>query len=276
MKKKVITSILIGLLALSIGACGDAAPAGPVEEEVENQEITLTLEVWDDNLTSTKEVERTGKYTGTLVDGIPNGKGKFETQNEAGDAWYYSGDFKDGRFEGQGISCWEDDETPDRKGTYKNGLFTPDLAEFCAYVIPTGHNDMAVQEKSIQYIKSHPEFFPAKDELSLEAVKSNMDSSVEYKHLQKNVNEYLETFVTAQNLYAAQVQQYDIMGHTITMILGLDQSDYTMHTLYYPGNCDIFQGDAISYIGLPLGFATFDDTNGGQTWSSILLLSDIW
>lgn len=270
-------AILALTVAIAVSACGEqASPPEPVEEEVENVEMTLTLEDWTDDGTGKEEYERTGTYTGTVVDGIPNGKGKFDTQNSEGITWHYEGDFKDGKFNGHGKQTWDNEDVQTIEGTYMDGCFTPDTAEFFASTIPSMTNDFTMSDKSISYIKSHPDFFPAKDAETLEKVKENMDTSIEYKHLQKNVANYLETFVTEQNLYVAQVEEGVMYGNEYTFLLVGSESDGTYRELWYPGKCDLFQGDYASYIGLPVGFATFDNTNGDKSWASIIVVSDLW
>lgn len=76
-----------------------------------HEEITITFPYGD----------RTGYYTGSTVDGLPDGYGVFETQNEEGYRWVYIGDFEDGIFSGWGETFWE--AGSDRElGIYENGL----------------------------------------------------------------------------------------------------------------------------------------------------------
>jgi len=63
--------------------------------------------------------ERTGIYTGTLENGLPNGRGKFESVNSEGTAWYYEGDFVDGHFQGEGKCTWVSGEYIE-EGFYKD------------------------------------------------------------------------------------------------------------------------------------------------------------
>lgn len=59
-----------------------------------DKQMTLSLSYGD----------RSGIYTGEVNEqGVPNGKGKFTTQNAQGNPWVYEGDFKNGHFEGQGV-----------------------------------------------------------------------------------------------------------------------------------------------------------------------------
>ncbi|MCI9627514.1 MAG: hypothetical protein HFI90_12160 [Clostridia bacterium] len=66
--------------------------------------------------------ERSGTYTGeiTLLEGHPNGRGRFETQDDAsGMKWYYEGEFTDGTITGKGKCVWEDGQM--KEGSYIEG-----------------------------------------------------------------------------------------------------------------------------------------------------------
>lgn len=67
--------------------------------------------------------QREGIYEGELVDGVPNGEGKFTTKNENGDEWTYEGTFVDGHFEGEGKTTWKDGNI--NIGTYQNDEIIP-------------------------------------------------------------------------------------------------------------------------------------------------------
>jgi len=66
-------------------------------ETVEGRKITLALSFG----------ERTGIYTGGWENGLPNGMGKFSSENEDGDKWYYEGEFVDGHLHGEGRCVWD-------------------------------------------------------------------------------------------------------------------------------------------------------------------------
>ncbi len=61
---------------------------------------------------------RAGKYTGTLVNGMPTGQGKFVTRNNYGTTWTYLGDFANGHFQGKGLTTWSFGIS--EQGTYEN------------------------------------------------------------------------------------------------------------------------------------------------------------
>lgn len=67
--------------------------------------------------------DRTGTYTGDLVDGLPDGVGKFVAKNLLGEVWTYEGEFVQGHFEDEGVTTWETGQI--ELGTYKNDETVP-------------------------------------------------------------------------------------------------------------------------------------------------------
>ena len=67
--------------------------------------------------------EKTGSYSGELVNGVPHGYGTYSSVNSDGVAWTYEGQWQDGHFEGEGTTTWEDGfvETGTYSGDYLNG-----------------------------------------------------------------------------------------------------------------------------------------------------------
>ena len=101
---------------------------------MENQELTLSMKDWDSTGLALTDIENTGTYTGEVVDGIPNGTGRFDTQNKEGTSWYYDGEFVNGVFQGQGTCVFDAEKELRETGTYENGAFTPTLSELVATV----------------------------------------------------------------------------------------------------------------------------------------------
>ena len=99
MKKTIAMIVMLIIACISFVGCG--------------KEITLNLAYGD----------RTGTYSGDLVNGIPNGKGKFTTKNTDGESWTYEGEFKNGHFNGEGQITWESGYA--EIGTYKDDVIVP-------------------------------------------------------------------------------------------------------------------------------------------------------
>lgn len=73
-----------------------AKPTGTAAMQ-EGLEITLRLAFG----------ERTGVYSGEMMDGLPHGQGTFSTQNEEGTGWVYEGSWEMGHMRGQGTTAFE-------------------------------------------------------------------------------------------------------------------------------------------------------------------------
>jgi|GEM_PF-2437671 len=99
-KLYIITNLIILLAFFCVSVCA---------QEVADMEITITI----------GDVQRTGLYTGTTKNGLPEGFGRFDAVNSEGEAWYYEGGFKNGLFDGEGKAAWEGGSL--QKGIFRNG-----------------------------------------------------------------------------------------------------------------------------------------------------------
>lgn len=79
-------------------------------EYVEDYDITLAFNYG----------KRTGVYSGSLKNGLPDGFGKFSSENKAGTSWSYIGEWNSGHFHGDGFTTYED-------GTIKLGIHKDDF-----------------------------------------------------------------------------------------------------------------------------------------------------
>ena len=94
----------------SIFSCCANVSASENVEYVENYDITITFNYGT----------RTGTYSGSLKNGLPDGFGKFSSENNAGTSWTYIGEWDSGHFSGDGFTTYED-------GTIKLGIHEDDF-----------------------------------------------------------------------------------------------------------------------------------------------------
>ncbi len=94
---KIAALCLALALVASVMNKGAGSKSEVKKERVVDMEFTITV----------NEGERTGTYSGEVIDGIPNGKGSFTAQNDGGTGWTYTGDFYDGQFDGNGRTEWD-------------------------------------------------------------------------------------------------------------------------------------------------------------------------
>lgn len=263
---------LCGIMLCAFCGCGNTAntPSEPVAEQVEDADLTLQLTFWNDEKTEQQEpVERQGKYTGTLIDGKPSGQGKFVTQNSAGEEWYYEGEFTDGTMTGQGGCYWESSDYQE-VGTYENGLFVPSKAEFFDNMIRWYSSSMfnktlELDDTTVEFLQEHENIFPAETEEDKTEAMNLVDSTIEYKHLSKSTNNYLDKLVYFKTQDLIQTEEFTMWGHTVTRMLTADQNYSNYHYIFYDGSIEVFDGDNITFVSLPVGNASFDNIGGGST-----------
>lgn len=270
--KKIFILALCSIMGLAFFGCGNTAIMSdePVTEQVEDIDLTLQLTFWDDEKAEPQApVDRQGKYTGTLVDGKPSGTGKFVTQNSAGEEWYYEGEFIDGNMTGKG-GCYWTESGYQEVGTYKNGLFSPTEDEFFDNMVRSYSSSMfkstlELNDTSLEFIRTHENIFPAETEEEKAAAMELVDSTIEYKHLSKSTDNYLDKLIYFKMQNILQVEEFTNWGHTVTRMLTSDQNYSNYHYIFYDGAIDVFDGDNITFVSLPIGSSSYDNVGGGAT-----------
>lgn len=107
MKRKVLIGILVSSLFFFTNS-NVIASNNSTKEYVENLKLSISFSFG----------ERTGFYSGSMLDGVPDGVGKFESSNGSGEMYTYIGEWKSGHFEGMGTSVFENGTLI--SGTYSN------------------------------------------------------------------------------------------------------------------------------------------------------------
>lgn len=102
-------SILTLFILLLVNGCSNKN-----ESYLNNETITISFNYG----------EREGVYSGNVKGNIPDGYGIFKSKTPDGTDWIYYGEWKDGHFNGNGITEWVDGQKyiGDYKDDYMNGL----------------------------------------------------------------------------------------------------------------------------------------------------------
>lgn len=272
--KRILFVCLSALLLFGTAACGGNPAAVPSaslaatpspEPTPTSTEITITQEYWDTNQVTTKTITRSGIYTGLLINGLPEGAGQFETANDDGDRWIYIGEFSDGKFNGQGTVTWPDpDNEISESGTYTNGLFTPTTAEFYQALGQYCRVPYILPDESLTFISDHENLFPATTSEDKASAKSLVDTNIEYKNLSKSISKYLSSLYSDIG-GVVQIFENTIWGRSFSFVLTIDEN-YNYNLIYFGSSLpDVFEGDMISFVSLPIALTSFDNVSGGTT-----------
>lgn len=116
--------------------------------------------------------------------------------------------------------------------------------------------------KSEQFIIDHEDFFPT---TNYEYIASMIDTSIEYRHVEKNSEAYGEKLMELQELYVLSISETDLgEGNMFTEIEAVDVQDNSYYILYN-GSLDFFKEDIVKAVILPMGFTSYDNIGGGTT-----------
>lgn len=137
--------------------------------------------------------------------------------------------------------------------------------------LPDGKAEMDI--KTYDFIKSNKNLFPAKNDADLQKLNVLIDSSIEYKHLAKNIDPYLNKVmkITGQ---IVQIEELSEDSYTINYGL-MVTDDYDYYQFVYEGKADIFENDNVTCTGVPVATNTYESTDGGSNHSVIVVAGDM-
>lgn len=278
MKRKLLAFALSSALLLSISACDSSgSSSGNVEanneETVENEIITISVDSWGEG-NNHEIVEREGTYSGTMINGIPEGKGTFTTENDSGVSWTYTGEFKDGMFDGQGETVWNELEKY-QIGTYSAGLFQPNTPELFNSLSNLTSPSFSISTENMNFMQEHLNLFPAVTDSDITEAQTYVKTDLTYPMMTKTLDGLEGVLFYCNPAQALQVFQEDIYGHTITYIFCGDENN-NYYSIFYDGVLpDVYDGVYISFTGLPVSPSGFENVGGGTTNVIVMIASSV-
>ena len=287
-KYRCLLSILLVLSIFLLAGCGSDSSIQTIQNALDpttatDKTVTVTINLEGDSSIIT------GRYTGALKDGNPNGIGSFIAENDEGSLSYkgafvngkitgegvlrftmegyelrYEGTFLNGALNGYGVTTAKtDDQTMTRAGTYTRGVFTPTVGETFNYI---GQMDLygvfELSDSIISYIDEHSEFFPVAEKYKVEEAPLR---DFEYRQFTKTRSQE-DIGLIKLKLYAVQVYEDKIedTGDTVTSILAADD-DSNLYALYYLSSVEVYDGDSFTAYVLPVATSSYSNVSGGTT-----------
>ncbi|WP_022765316.1 hypothetical protein [Butyrivibrio sp. XPD2006] len=252
------------------GAVIDGIPNGKgnFEGEVESTKIRYEGE-WTDGALSGEGslksssytvpfadgAERTGEYEGTTFDGRADGDGIFTATNTNGDKYTYTGEFKEGTFEGIGTIDFENEDITDYTGHFAKGMNTPTKSELIVYLgTIKSFIEYDVIDDSVKFIDTHEKLFMADNPESLEPF---INTEITLNELYKTPHEYSDEIFTVSTKNITQIRQEDLFDKTITWFI-TDDKNYNRIFVVCDGKLpEVNKNDKVKVYGLPIGIGSY-------------------
>lgn len=213
--------------------------------------------------------DKTGSYSGDVVDGLPEGNGIFRTINSLNVPWYYDGEWKNGMFNGQGEQIWEGQSTA-CKGTFVNNEFSPTAAEAFAYIAQDEEFDIA--DKARNTINSWTSYFSGKQK-SGDSPLNIRTTTIDINQYKKRPGDYGDKLVYVSNANVFQVLTWNVGDKSVECIMLQDRNNTIFYGLYY-GKSNIVEGMQASGYVLPMDWGTYTGVDNSKIWAVFCAVSD--
>ncbi|MGF7145366.1 hypothetical protein HNQ56_003807 [Anaerotaenia torta] len=129
-----------------------------------------------------------------------------------------------------------------------------------------------LNSKAKSFLKEYEDLFPCKGMIEEDLI----DYGIEAKHILKNESKYGDMLMSLPLLGVVEIQEEVIPGGKyITSINTIDEYGQQYYVFYKGALDDIFEGDMINVIGLPLGNSSYDNVEGGKSLVIVLAGSTV-
>lgn len=208
-----------------------------------------------------EEVSRTGPFKGDTVDFLPEGKGSFSAVNDKGNKYTYTGDWKNGKWDGQGKCVYMGTDSSIEYGTFKNNEYTPTYAEFLQTKGSSSSIPFTVSDKNIKYIEQNEKLFPSN---KYNNIANEVVSDITFKKLKKNVEKFSGRLISTGSCTINYIDELHYKKINFTRII-LSDSSNNIYYVFYNGSSKYYEGDHITVYGLPLEYSNYTHVDGGKT-----------
>ncbi len=209
------------------------------------------------------EGAKVGFYSGDVEDGVPNGVGTYKTKNSSNVEYSYSGDFKNGLYDGKGYLTFNDNGSVIKwGGTFVKGAFTPTKSELMSFIVANYnvYGYFEVDSQTADLIDNHDEIFNTADK---NIIPSDLIVEYNYKKMNKSLKDYYGKLVQFK-AEVLQIFEVNTNYGDVTVMSVYDSND-NVSAIYYFGTIDIYEDDKITVIATPAAVGSFKNIIGGTT-----------
>ncbi len=119
-----------------------------------------------------------------------------------------------------------------------------------------------LNENALQFLTEHEDCFPT---TNYEQISGLVDTSIEYRHIEKNASKYGDKLMEVPELYVMSIEEEEIGNSIFTTIQSIDVDENIYYIYYNDSLEDVFKEDVIKVDILPLGVTSYDNVSGGTT-----------
>lgn len=215
------------------------------------------------------DLDQTGNYNGAVLDGVFCGEGTFKASTDKGVNYTYSGEWKDGLWNGQGKLVYDSKAYCTREGTFRNGEFTPTILEYITSYGLIDNYPYTLNEKTTDFISKHSSIFTNN---SKDGLQDFIDTKFSYSLFAKNPAKYGDHLFKVSRLRVFQVFEYEkYWGMPMTQFMAYDGSGNIYSGLFLNQSDKIVEGKNITVYALPLDYSTYKSVDGNDYWTLYLV-----
>lgn len=207
---------------------------------------------------------RTGEYMGEMFNSLAEGTGTFSTINDEKVYYTYSGEWKNGLFNGYGEQKWNSDDSYANIGTFVDGNFTPTPLDFFVSKGTYPDKPYTISDNAKEFLIKHSEMF-----LTNEITDENIEYEEKFKYntFGKNPENYGSKLLKLNNLKVVQIFEGESGGKDTTFIIATDGS-YNVYYINMYGKLDgVYENSRIKITVLPLDYFTYPNVSGTKVWA---------
>lgn len=216
-------------------------------------------------------IDRVGSYNGSTINGVANGEGTFSAINDDNEHYVYSGEFKDGLFDGIGKQSFDDkDYSVPYEGHWEKGDFKPTAAEYIRHQgLDKKSNPYTLSKEVFAFIDSNSDVFTKH---KTDEIKELIDKDFSVTEFRKNSTVDKPIFCKLSNLEVFQVTEYgekNTAGFGLTDLLAFDYDNNPYRLYYFGSSKKLSEGKTINAILMPLGYSTYESVSGEKPWAFV-------
>lgn len=217
------------------------------------------------------DVVRNGVFEGEIKNSTANGNGTFSSTNGEGIDYTYSGEWKNGKFEGIGEIKYDAENYYQRKGHFSDGQFTPDFKDLIT-TLGTAEPMFTATKQQLEYADKYSNFaddmeFKSRTEY-YKFFNEFVDKEMTYKQYIRNPESYADTgkMMYLDNYKVVQVvEKNDLLGfdEPISWMIIQDSRGEHVCWVLLRGDADrILEGIRLNVWGYPISASHYMSTSG--------------